>query len=202
MTVDVAERMRQVLGQPPRLLPVPEDALGDRGRELVERIRRITDFSDDEPVHPFFLTLAHQPAFFAAFMEFGMTAMASCRLGKRERELVILRTGWLCGAPYQFGEHVVTARNIGLTGDEIERIKQGSSAADWSERERALLRAAEELHADAMISDETWDVLSGWLDPPELIELPMIVGHYHVTAFLQNTLRFRLNPGRDGLAAS
>jgi len=202
MTIDVAERMRQVLGQPPRLDPVPDDALGGSGLALVERMRRITRFDRDEPVHPFFLTLAHQPAFFEAFMEFGMTAMAACRLGKRERELVILRTGWLCGAPYQFGEHVVTAREIGMTGEEIERVKQGSHAAGWDERERALLRAAEELHADAMISDATWAVLAAWLEPPELIELPMIVGHYHLTAFLQNSLRFRLNPGREGLAAS
>lgn len=102
---------------------------------------------------------------------------------------------------YQFGEHVVSGKRIGITGEEIERIKQGSAAEGWSEHDRALLKAAEELHADAMISDETWAALSAWLDERELIELLMIVGHYHITAFVQNSLRFRLNDYNSGLAA-
>lgn len=199
---DVAARMAQVLGGPPRLEPLEEDALGEREREVIDRLRDITRHPRGGPVHPFFSTLAHQPEFFEAYMQLGMNAMSTASLGQRARELLILRTGWLCGAPYQFGEHVVIAKRIGLSSEEIERVKLGSAAPGWCEHERSLLKAAEELHADAMISDETWAVLSRTLGPGELIELTMIVGHYHSTAFIQNSLRLRLNEYNRGLAST
>jgi alkylhydroperoxidase family enzyme len=201
MTADVAARMEQVLGKPPRIEPLADAEIGERERNLILRMREITAYPREAPVHPFFTTLAHQPDFFEAYMQLGITAMAGASLGKRERELLILRTGWLCGAPYQFGEHVVSAKAIGVGAEEIERIKQGSDAPGWSARDRGLLKAAEELHADAMIAEETWASLAAWLEPGELIELMMIVGHYHMTAFIQNSLRFGLNPDRHGLAA-
>lgn len=202
MTTDVTARMEQVCGNPPRLVPLDGEALGERERALIQRLREVADYPPDKAIHPFFSTLAHQPEFFEAYMQLGISAMASAALPQRTRELIILRTGWLCGAPYQFGEHVRTAKRIGMTEAEIERVKLGSSAMGWDEAERAILKAAEELHADAMISDATWAALSERLSPRELIELMMIVGHYHTTAFVQNSLRFRLNDYNQGLAAT
>lgn len=202
MTTDVAARMEQVLGQPPRLEPLDYEALGARELELIERLRALTANPPEKPVHSFFTTLAHQPAFFEAYLQLGITAMGSASLGRRERELLILRTGWLCGAPYQFGEHVISGKAAGLDDADIARIKEGSTAEGWNEQDRGLLKAAEELHADSMIAEQTWASLAAWLKPGELIELMMIVGHYHLTAFVQNSLRFAINPGRSGLAAS
>jgi len=202
MTANVAARMEEVCSSPPRLEPLDGAALGARELDLIGRLRQLSAYPDDKPVHPFFSTLAHQPAFFEAYMQLGISAMASAALPLRTRELIILRTGWLCGAPYQFGEHVVTAKKIGFTAQDIERIKQGSSAEGWDDADRAILRAAEELHGNAMISDATWTALAERLSPGELIELPMIVGHYHLTAFLQNSLRFRLSDYNLGLAST
>ena len=191
--------MQEVCGHPPRLTPLEGEALGERERDVIHRMREITSFPQDEPIHPFFSTLAHQPEFFEAYMQLGISAMASAALPLRTRELLILRTGWLCGAPYQFGEHVVTGKKAGLTEADIERIKQGSSAEGWDEADRMIVRAAEELHHDAMIAEDTWTALAERLSPRELIELTMIAGHYHLTAFIQNTLRFRLNDYNRGL---
>ena len=52
-----------------------------------------------------------------------------------------------------------------------------------------------------MISDETWAVLARWLDDSQLIELPMIAGHYHMVAFVQNSLRFPIRECNPGLSA-
>ena len=201
MTSDIASRMEQVCGSPPRLQPLDGEALGTRERAVIDRLREITAHPRDTPVHPFFSTLARQPEFFAAYMQLGIAAMVSAALPPRSRELIILRTGWLCGAPYQFGEHVRTARKIGFTAEDIARVKQGSMADGWDDGERAILRAVEELHAEAMISDVTWASLAARLSPRELIELIVIVGHYHTTAFIQNSLRFRLSDYNEGLAS-
>lgn len=201
MTSDVAARMAEVCGSPPRLEPLDGSALGARELAVIDRLREITAHPPGTPVHPFFSTLARQPEFFEAYMHLGITAMVSAALPPRARELIILRTGWLCGAPYQFGEHVVTARKIGFTAEDVERVKQGSTAEGWGDADRAILRATEELHAEAMISDATWSALAAWLSPREMIELMMIAGHYHTTAFIQNSLRFRLSDYNQGLAS-
>lgn len=198
---DIAARTGQVLGQPPRLEPLADEHMGPRYQEFIDRIRVNVQYPRGSPTHPFFATLAHQPEFFEAYMTLGCAVMGSASLGLRERELVIMRTGWLLGAPYQFGEHVYSARKLGITEEEVERVKQGSTAEGWDPFERALVKAAEELHADAMISDATWAVLAERLTPGELIELPVIVGHYTMTAFIQNSLRFQLNPHNPGLAS-
>ena len=91
------------------------------------------------------------------------------------------------------GEHVhVGKRLAGLSTEDIERVTVGSSATGWTEHERALLRAVEELLADAMISDETWAILARGLNDKQLLEFPLLVGFYQSIAYLQNSVRFRL----------
>jgi hypothetical protein len=62
-----------------------------------------------------------------------------------------------------------------------------------------LLRAADELHSDARISDATWEGLARELDEPQLIELPILVGQYHLVAFALNSLGVQPEPGLEPL---
>ncbi len=120
----------------------------------------------------------------------------------RDTELVLLRTTWLCQAPYVFSVHVETAKdNCGFSSEDIERIVEGSTASGWDERSRAILQANEELIETAQICDETWTLLSKFLDERQLIELPILVGHFQGVAYVQNALKVRLMPGYAGLAA-
>lgn len=123
------------------------------------------------------------------------------KLTPRDRELAILRNAWLCQAPYEWGEHVGIARQVGVTGAEIEAVITGSSAPSWSAHDRAILKAVEELDGTAMISDPTWTELARGLSEEQLIEIPALVGSYKTVAYLQNALRMELRPGNPGLAA-
>lgn len=200
MSYDASCRMDQVLGSPPRLDPLSEGDLDEAQWSAIRRIRDITGFPQEGPVHPYYATLARHIEVLRYHIELGMAFGSDPALEPFDQELVILRTGWLCGAPFQFGEHVAKARRIGISGEAIERVPMGWEADGWSDKERAILKAVDELHKDAMISDETWAELAQWLDERQLIELPMVVGHYHQVAFVQNSLRFRLNPYNTGLA--
>jgi alkylhydroperoxidase family enzyme len=52
------------------------------------------------------------------------------------------------------------------------------------------LRAVDELHETRTLSDETWAGLrAAGLSDTELIELPMLVGHYEMLAMTLNALR-------------
>ena len=95
----------------------------------------------------------------------------------------------------------MVAKRFGFTAEDIERVIEGPDAEGFDEHERAIVRAVDELHGDAMISDATWATLAGNLDEQQLIELPIIIGHYQSTAYYQNSLRLRLHAGNMGLKA-
>lgn len=197
--------MAQVLDQPARIEPLGDDeildALSARARELLDALRR--NYSAGEPgeIHATFRTLFRHHDATQAYLELGVLLTMEPALSPRDKELAILRTAWLCGSPVAWGEHVESGKVAGLASDDIERLTLGSSAPGWREEDRAIVRAAEELHGDAMISDATWAQLAARLDDRQLIELVIVAGHYHMTAFLQNTLRFPPREGNPGLAA-
>ncbi|HJU28269.1 MAG TPA: carboxymuconolactone decarboxylase family protein, partial [Candidatus Binataceae bacterium] len=65
-------------------------------------------------------------------------------LAPREREIAILRIGWLNQAPYEFEQHVRVGKAAGLSDDDIERIKKGPQAG-WNRTDAAIIQAADDL---------------------------------------------------------
>ena len=83
---------------------------------------------------------------------------------------------------------------IGGGEAEIERIPDGPDAPGWSEPDRALLRAADELHASQQISDATWGALRSRFSDAQLVELPFVVGQYTMLSMVANATGVPLEP--------
>jgi alkylhydroperoxidase family enzyme len=143
-------------------------------------------FGLPDPVPNLSTTVVRAEGLVRRWVPFGAKILNG-KLPPRDRELLILRTGWTCQAEYEWSQHVVISLGIGLTEDEIERVTSGPGA-DWDDFDAALLRAADELHSDSCIGDATWKVLAGHYDEAQLIELIMLVGQYHLVAMTVNTL--------------
>jgi alkylhydroperoxidase family enzyme len=223
----IEQRETRVLGGGPRIQPLRVDELTDDLLQIVARMIQInsaidsrekealTELMPDQAADasaarlsdtlgslPEILrTMLRHPGLFARQVDIGIQLLGHGALSGRDRELAILRIGWLCQAPYEWGEHVLVAKKLDVSSEDIERITQGSDAPGWSEHDQAILRAAEELHADAMISDTTWATLAKRLDERQLIELPIVIGQYQAVAYYQNSLRLRLHNGNLGLKA-
>ena len=105
------------------------------------------------------------------------------------------RACWLCRSGYEWGQHVRIARDSGVRDDEIARIPRGAEAPGWNELDRALLRATDELHGDAFVSDATWQELSRHLDTRQRIDLIFTVGQYQMVSMALNTLGVQPEPG-------
>ena len=75
-----------------------------------------------------FATFAHHPKLMKRWLVFGNHVLAKSTLPARDRELLVLRTGWNCRAPYEWAQHVAIARAIGITDDEIARVAEGPDA--------------------------------------------------------------------------
>jgi 4-carboxymuconolactone decarboxylase len=180
---------------PPRIPPLPPEEQDGQARELLTGVQ-IAD-APDAPTANIFSTLVRHPGLFRRWLPFGGKLLAG-KLPARDRELLILRTGWLCQAEYEWAQHAVIGRAVGLSQADVERVKEGPDAAGWEPLEATLLRAADELHASARIDNTTWDALASRYDEKQLIEVPMVVGHYHMVAFTLNSLGVPLEEGVEG----
>lgn len=141
------------------------------------------------PPPKLFLTMGRQPRLFRGWLRFAGRLMPGGRLPRRETELVILRVAHLRSCRYEYEHHVRLGRRAGVTEQDLRRVQEGPHADGWSERERALLLAVDELHAERDIADATWAELRRHLDEPRLIELILLVGHYEMLATFIGTLR-------------
>lgn len=134
-----------------------------------------------------FATLVRHPGLYRRWAPFGGKLLQGAKLPGRDRELIILRTAFRCGSAYEWGQHVGIGRMAGLGDDEMQRIAEGPDAAGWSTEDAAKLRAVDELTDDHRISDGTWAVLAGVYDEKQLIEVPMLSGHYAMIAGALNS---------------
>lgn len=176
----------------PRLKPLADGELDEEALRILESSRMRGN------VFNIFRTLVHHPRLLERWMVFGSHVLGKSTLPPREREMVILRIGWLCRSEYEFGQHVLIGRRAGLTDEEIRRIKDGAEAEGWSELEQAMLRAVDELHAEAFISDPTWKTLAEHLSTQQLLDLIFAVGQYNLVSMALNTLGVQRDEGVPG----
>jgi alkylhydroperoxidase family enzyme len=184
----------------PRIAPLSEDQWnGDVRRILDGRMAASGARLGDNNI---FSTLARHEDLFRAWLRLGGYLLGGGVLPARERELLILRTGYNCGSDYEWGQHVRIAEAIGITREEIMRVAEGPDAPGLPAPDALLLRAADELHEQSKISQVTWTGLAAAYDERGLIEITMLVGHYHLVAFALNSLEVELDEGLEGLPAS
>ena len=152
----------------------------------------------DGPMLNIFRTLAHHPKLMKRWLVFGNHVLAKNSLSPRDRELAILRVGWLCRAEYEFSQHTGIALDCGVEQREIERVTEGPEASGWNDRERALLAATDELVSDAFVTDETWKALGSFYSKEQLLDLVFTVGQYNLVSMALNTLGVQLEDGAPG----
>ena len=150
-------------------------------------------FGGSEPLN-IFKTLCNHPELLRRWLVFANHILGKSTLPAREREILILRIGWLCQAGYEWGQHVLIGRNCGLTDAEIQRIKAGPAAEGWSAADQALLEAVDELHADAHISDTTWAKLAETWSTQQLMDVVFTVGQYNMVSMVLNSFGVQPDP--------
>ncbi|MDY6831268.1 MAG: carboxymuconolactone decarboxylase family protein [Thermodesulfobacteriota bacterium] len=177
----------------PRIPPASPEEMDEEAMSLLGLLSAKSGRADN-----IFATLARHPVFLKNFLVFGSHVLMTSTLPPREREILILRIGWLCKSEYEWGQHVEIGRRSGLSDEDILRITAGADAPGWSELEAALIRAADELHGDAFIQDATWHILSRHFDTRQLIDLVFTVGQYNMVSMALNTFGVQLDDRLSG----
>lgn len=175
--------------QTPRIAPVETADTPPESAALMERFR--TEGRD----YNIFRTFSRHPAAFAAFLPWGGHVLGPGNtLDPRERELLILRVGWLCRAGYEWSRHVPLGRRAGLGDAEIEGIKVGANAPIWGPADAALIRAADALVTDHFVPDATWSALAARLSERQLMDVVFTVGQYVMVSMFLNSAGVQLDP--------
>jgi alkylhydroperoxidase family enzyme len=178
----------------PRIPPLVDSQLDDQHRELMPPPNGPTGLAAN-----IYTTFVRHKGMFRRWMPFAGKLLTAGTLPARDRELLILRTGWNTASEYEWGQHVPIGAAAGVTDEDLERIMAGPDADGWAPFDATLIRAADELHVDACITDATWAALAERYNEQQLIELPFLVGHYHMVAFALNSVGVQREPGVPGL---
>ncbi len=173
----------------PRIAPVADkDLTPDQAEILAPMGERVLNI---------FRTFVNAPKAARGFLAWGNYVLSRRNdLPAREREIVILRIGYLCKSGYEWTQHVGIGRREGLTAEEIARIKQGAGAAGWSSADAALLTASDELHHDQFITDATWAALKAHFTDKQCMDVVFTAGQYTQVSMILNSFGVQLDEGQ------
>jgi AhpD family alkylhydroperoxidase len=175
------------MDQSPRIAP---GALAELGALNWVLCRLISKFAGVPDAH-LFSTLARQRGLFRGWLVFASRLMPAGKLSRRDTELAILRVAHVRQCAYELHHHRKLGRRAGIDDEVFERVKIGAKAPGWTDRERALLAAVDDLLARTAFDDVSWARLRAQLDEREIIELCLLVGHYEMLATTIAALRIQ-----------
>ena len=174
--------------QTPRVAPLTQAQRSPAQQELLA----------SRPDYNVYKTLAQHVDLYNRWSPLGRFVMTESGLPPRDREMVMLRMGWLCQSEYEWAQHARIAKaQAGLGNEDIHRIAEGPAAAGWSEFDRALLRMVDELRYDTMMSDATWQALSTRYSVQQMIEVTYTASQYQLVSMALNSLGVQLDPGLE-----
>ena len=137
-----------------------------------------------------FRLLANAPHVFGGWTQMVDELFYSPTFSRRMREVIILRVAHLQDSPYELGQHVVLAREAGLTEQQINAIRDAGDldAAGFSPTERAALDVVTELCATHQLSDDSFAAAQGIFGDEAFTELLMIIACYYGLALVLNAV--------------
>lgn len=170
----------------PRLKPIPPDQWTDEQRA---HCQPIIDYTG---AYNMLGTFLHH---WEAFKARSSVPMPGSTIEPRLRELIILRVAVMIPCEYEWAQHKPQARRVGITDEEIERVKLGSTAEGWTAGEAAILDMADDLIDKRGISREVWDKLIELYDVKLIIDGIHLVGTYITVAMLGNSVDIEIERG-------
>jgi 4-carboxymuconolactone decarboxylase len=164
-----------------RIAPLAESEWNDEQRALVARFGKDGVAGNDLRIY------LHHPVLAKNIMPFERYIAQESMLTARHRELLILRTAWLCRSEYVWAHHADAARSAGISADDLTRIARGPDAAGWDPFEATLLRAADELYDSAFVTDGTWKALTARFDTRQVMDAVFTVAEFTMVSGTLNS---------------
>jgi 4-carboxymuconolactone decarboxylase len=121
---------------------------------------------------------ANHPDLALSFLPFNKHLLQTSPLSPRLRELAVLRVNAYRYSEYQWYHHVELAEREGLSMEQMVAVGQGAEAKVWSDLDRAVIRAVDQLMTTSTLDDAAWKALAKELDDRQIMDLIFTVGCY------------------------
>jgi 4-carboxymuconolactone decarboxylase len=131
-------------------------------------------------------TMARHEKLFATWDPFGSTIFNG-ELPARDREVMVIRTAWLTQCQVEWAYHIAPSERAGMTKADFEAIFKGPEAEGLSEWDRVLVKVVDQLREHGTLDDATWATLATRYNTNQLIEVPIVAGHYVMIAYALNS---------------
>jgi alkylhydroperoxidase family enzyme len=135
--------------------------------------------------------IVNNPKMYRTFVPHIEAVIARTSLPPRDRQVIVLRTLATCNDIYELAHHLTISRNAGLGEEEIAAFQSGTGAC-LTAFDRTLIKAADELKSDQMVSDETWAALAERYSTEQLMEVVFLAGCYQTMAMLTKSFGMRI----------
>ena len=187
----------------PRLAPLAADGWHEEGRAMLRGHLAVADrylsgAADAPPMPGILGLLGHHPRLAGDWLALNGGFVDDAVLDARVRELLILRVGWRTRCRYEWAQHTRMAERAGLTSAEIAAVADGSGFAGWSDRDRDLLDAVDQMIDAHRVADDTWHRLADHFDEQALLELLFLIGSYLCLALVLNSVELEPDANADG----
>jgi 4-carboxymuconolactone decarboxylase len=158
--------------------------------------QRSTEAGIEGPIRPINVSrlLMQNPPLGRAMQNLLNTLMTQHQIPARTRELIILRTAWRTGCEYVFCRHVLRARELKVSDQEILGVRDPDKCSSFSEVDRAVIAMADELSHGDDVSPKTWALLERSFPPPQLLELLAAAGNWRMVGIMFKAAKLPLDP--------
>ena len=163
---------------PPKI-PLPDDA--DLDAESLEILAKL-------PPLNVFRMMANAPASFRSLIEFAFSLLVTSEFDARKREIAILRVAHVTRASYEWFQHVIVAKRVGVTDQEIEKIGVNGPVVGLDEEGNLLCRVADEISNEVRLGDDALQQILDRYGTRQATELILCVSYFNLLSrFLEST---------------
>jgi alkylhydroperoxidase family enzyme len=177
---------------PPRMPPVRQDEMTEEMRAFLQKWNGgIFRRADSNPV---LLTFAHHPQLADVFSQLNIHLLSTSSLPVKQRQIAIMRLAWICKATYMWSSHLSTSIRCGLEPQMFRPIQVGADDPYFTDFERVVIRATEELVNDRKVGDVNWRALMDEWNNQQMLDFLFTVGAYVTVAGVMRSTGVQRNP--------
>lgn len=134
-------------------------------------------------------TLAQHPEVGELFLVFNRYLLKSSTLPVRLRQIAIMRVAWLKKSRYIWSSHLRTSQRAGLEDGIFDPVKNGADDPYWTEDEKIILKATDQLTTSTDLDDNHWQELRTILNEQQILDFLFTLGAYIQMSMVTNVLR-------------
>ena len=135
-----------------------------------------------------FRMMANAPASFEPLINFATSILLRSEFDRRKREIAVLRVAHVTRSNYEWTQHVVVAKSVGVTDGEIAAIKVDGAVTRLDAEGNLLCRVADEISRDVRLSDEALAAIIDRYGVRQATELILCCSYFNMLSrFLEST---------------